>query len=295
MKPPVFDYVAPETLEEALIHADEAGPDGKILAGGQSLMPVLNFRLAAPSILIDLNRLPTLSGLRILADARIEIGAMTRTRRIETDPDIAAAHPLLAHVAPFISHMQIRNRGTIGGSLCHADPAAEFPAIALLTDAELVLQRRDGTRSVAAADFFRTVFTTAVDDGEILTAVRFPAWPAARRFGFQEYSRRHGDFAIVGCGATIDAGAGEAPGCARIAAFGVADRPIRLHETESLIADRGLDPDSIAVAARAAAEEITPETDLHASADYRRDLIRALVGRMLNHLQTAPGNPAVAA
>ncbi|MFN2645090.1 MAG: xanthine dehydrogenase family protein subunit M, partial [Burkholderiales bacterium] len=191
MKPAAFAYRAPASVEEALALL-EANAGAKLLAGGQSLVPVLNFRLASPPVLIDLNRIAALAGIREEPDGTLAIGAMTRHRAVERSALVRRANPLLAAAMPYIAHAQIRNRGTLGGSLAHADPAAELPAVCLACDAELVIQSRHGARRVAAKDFFTGFFTTALGPAEVLVAIRFPAWPAERRAGFAEVSRRHG-------------------------------------------------------------------------------------------------------
>jgi aerobic carbon-monoxide dehydrogenase medium subunit len=206
MKPPKFDYYAPADIDSAIALIGELGEDARFLAGGQSLVPMLNFRVAAPSALIDLNGIAALRDVNVDDDGNLHLGAMTRTRQIETDPAIAAANPLLHAAAPHIAHVQIRNRGTIGGSLAHADPAAELPGIVLACDAEIHVQGRGGARVVAAEAFFDGIFSTALAEGEMITEIVFPAWPAGRCWGFQEVSRREGDFAMVGIAAWFDIG-----------------------------------------------------------------------------------------
>lgn len=259
MRPAAFDYRAPRSVPEAL-ELLRANPDAKLLAGGQSLVPVLNFRLAAPPLLIDLNRIAALAGIREDAEGGLAIGAMTRNRDIEKSELVRRRNPLLHAAMPYIAHAPIRNRGTIGGSLAHADPAAELPAVCVACEATMTLAGSRGERVVAASDFFRGLFTTALEADEILTAVRFPAW-RARGFAFLEVSRRHGDFAIVGVAAVDD----------RVVIFGAEDAP-------RLFALGGKSP---ADAARLAAKEIEPRSDHHASADYRRELVEVLTRRAL--------------
>ena len=266
MKPAAFDYRAPRSIEEALsLLQAHAGQGAKLLAGGQSLVPVMNFRLAAPSLLIDLNRIPALAGIRAEGDGALRIGAMTRNRDIERSELVRTRNPLLHAAMPYIAHAQIRNRGTLGGSLAHADPAAELPAVCVACEAELTIVGPHGERVVRAAEFFRGLFTTALEPDELLSEVRFPAWPAGRRFDFQEVSRRHGDFAIVGAAVLYDAPA------ARVVVFGAEDAP-------RLFVLSGKTP---AEAARAAAKEIAPRSDHHARADYRRELVEVLTRRAL--------------
>ena len=273
MKPAAFAYRAPASIQEALALL-EANREAKLLAGGQSLVPVLNFRLASPALIIDLNRIGALAGIREEADGTLVIGAMTRHRAIEKSEQVRCANPLLALAMPHIAHAQIRNRGTIGGSLAHADPAAELPAVCLACDAEMAIQHAGGTRRLAAGAFFSGFFSTALKPTELLAEVRFPAWPAQRRAGFAEVSRRHGDFALAGVALTADVDNGRCER-ARIALFGAEDVP-RLVPLE-----QPLDEKRIADAARAIAAGSQPRADHHASAEYRRELIEVLVRRAL--------------
>jgi carbon-monoxide dehydrogenase medium subunit len=277
MKPAAFEYRAPRSLEE-VFGLLEANPEAKLLAGGQSLVPVLNFRLAAPPLLIDLNRIPELAGVAFEEDGALRVGAMTRHRVFETDPRVRRAQPLAAAAVAEIAHVPIRNRGTIGGSLCHADPAAEWPAVALACGAELTIARRGATRTVAAADFFTGLFSTVVGPGEVLTAVRFPAWPERRRHGFVEIARRQGDFAIVGVAATVDLNAQGGTAAARIAVFGAGDAPVLATEAAgALVGRRGIE--AAREAGRIARARIPTRSDHHASAEYRSELIEILVRR----------------
>jgi CO/xanthine dehydrogenase FAD-binding subunit len=277
VKPAAFAYRAPASVEEALALLAE-NADAKLLAGGQSLVPVLNFRLAAPALLIDLNRIGALAGMREEADGTLVIGAMTRHRAIEKSELVRRVNPLLALAMPYIAHAQIRNRGTIGGSVAHADPAAELPAVCIASDAEMVIQHERGTRRVGAPDFFTGFFSTALEPSEVLVSIRFPAWPAQRRSGFAELSRRHGDFAIVGVALTVDLDHGRCQR-ARIALFGAEDAP-RLVNTDALL-QRPLDARAISEAARSIAATAKPRSDHHASAEYRRELIEVLTRRAL--------------
>jgi len=273
VKPAAFAYRAPGSIEEALALL-ETNHEAKLLAGGQSLVPVLNFRLANPALLIDLNRIGALAGIREEVDGTLVIGAMTRHRAIEKSELVRRTNPLLALAMPHIAHAQIRNRGTIGGSLAHADPAAELPAVCLACDAEMVIQHPRGTRRVSAGDFFTGFFSTALERTEVLVEIRFPAWPAHRRAGFAEVSRRHGDFALAGVALTADVGNGRCERV-RIALFGAEDAP-RL-----VLLDQPVDAKRIADAARAIAASSQPRADHHASAEYRRQLIEVLVRRAL--------------
>jgi CO/xanthine dehydrogenase FAD-binding subunit len=262
VKPAPFDYRAPRSVPEAIALLAEHAATAKLLAGGQSLVPVLNFRLASPALLIDLNRIHELAGISETLDGGLEIGAMTRNRAIEKSELVRLRNPLLHEAMPFIAHAQIRNRGTIGGSLAHADPAAELPAVALVCGAELSLQGPKGKRMVPAADFFQGLFSTALGPDEILTSVRFPAWPAGRRYAFLEVSRRHGDFAIVGVAALVDRD------LARVAIFGAEDMPRLMTGTASALP-------------RIARASVQPRGDHHASAEYRRELVEVLARRAL--------------
>ena len=250
MKPAAFDYRAPKSVDEALALLQQHAPRAKLLAGGQSLVPVLNFRLASPALLIDLNRIESLAGIHE-KDGALLIGAMTRNRAIEKSDLVREANPLLHAAMPYIAHAQIRNRGTIGGSLAHADPAAELPAVCVACEAEMIIRGPRGERRVAATEFFQGLFATALEPDELLTAVRFPAWPKRRRHAFLEVSRRHGDFAIVGVAAIVDSGV------PRVVVFGAEDGP------------------------RLFTGHINPRSDHHASAEYRRELVEVLTRRAL--------------
>lgn len=280
MKPAAFDYAAPRTLAAALDLLAANADGARLLAGGQSLVPVLNLRMANPALLIDLNRVPELAGIRH-EDGALVIGAMTRHRAIETSSLVAQSHPLLPHAISFIAHTQIRNRGTIGGSLCHADPAAEWPALCIACDAQMTIAGPRGQRTLPAQDFSLGVYTTALDEGEILTSLRFPAWPAGRRWGFQELSRRHGDFAIVGVACLLDLDANGLCTAARIVIFGASDTPVLATDAAQALAGRRPDADAIAAAARCARSALQPRADHHASAEYRSDLVEVLTRRAL--------------
>lgn len=288
MKPSSFDYVAPTSLQDALRALEAGGDDVRIIAGGQSLVPIMNFRLAAPERLIDLNRIPELTGIGHVSDGMIRIGAMTRHREVETSAFLRTHLPLLPYAMQHVAHTQIRNRGTIGGSLAHGDPAAEWPALCLALDAIMVIAGSSGDRHVRAADFSLGVLTTAIEQGEILKEVLFPVWPGHRRWGFTEISRRRGDFALVGVCCTADIGAGGVVEAARIALFGAADYPLLSEAAAEKIAGRRLDKALAAEAGVAAAAAIEPRSDLHASSDYRRQLIKVLVGRALEQILTEP-------
>lgn len=276
MKPAPFDYRKATSIDDAVSLLSEYSGEAKILAGGQTLVPMLNFRLAAPTILVDINEVKGLSQIEIRQDG-LELGALVRWHQIETDETIAKANPLLAEAVKHIAHYQIRNRGTWAGSSAHADPAAEFPAIAIACGAKFGMCSSRGRRTVEAEDFFLGPLTTALKDDELLTDVFFPKWPSGRRWAFEEFALRQGDFAITGIAALVD-GLGESIAC-RLTCFGAGDKPSRLHEAESIIASEGTSTAAIARAAAAAAREVAAQSDIHASSDYRRALVEVLVER----------------
>ena len=281
MKPSRFEYYAAASIDNAISLMAELGDDARFIAGGQSLVPMMNFRVAAPPALIDLNGVAELSEVHLDVDGALHVGAMTRTRYLETDPEIAAANPLLAAATVHVAHTQIRNRGTIGGSIAHADPAAELPGIALVCDAEICLRGTSGARVVKAANFFEGVFTTAVQEGELIEKICFPAWPKERCWGFQEVSRREGDFALVGVAAWFDTDADGAISACRIVAIGAGDRPLRLPAAEDTLTGSTPSPSLFEAAADKVAADVEPFEDIHASADYRREVAAVLVARTL--------------
>jgi len=282
VKPAPFEYQAPDTLEGALAALRQHGFDAKLLAGGQSLIPLLNFRLASPSILIDLNRVGDLDYVRPGPDDTVRIGAMTRQSRLETDPLVAERVPLLHEAIPFVAHPQIRNRGTLGGTLAHADPAAELPTVALALGARFRLQSDRGDRWVVAKDFFTGLLATVLEPEEILVEVEIPPSPNRCGWAFLEVSRRHGDYALAGLAAQVvldEAGACQA---ARLVYLSAGDGP--LQATRSVEALIGRIPDSqifSEVARQAAAEEVSPTGDIHASVEFKRHLCRVLTQRAL--------------
>lgn len=263
MKPPAFEYLAPASLDQAV--AALACEDAKILAGGQSLVPMLNFRLLAPSLLVDITRIPGLDYIEE-RDGGLAIGALTRHHALETSPLVQARFPVLHAAMAHVAHLAIRNRGTIGGSLCHGDPAAELPGLALLLDARL----KTTQRTIAAADFFQGTLATALGADEILTEIILPAPAPGTGWGFEEFARRSGDFALAAVGVTIGAEV-------RIVVIGAHETPLRLTGAEALFTV----PADIEAVAEAAREEVVPNSDLHASADYRRHLVEVLTRRAL--------------
>jgi carbon-monoxide dehydrogenase medium subunit len=277
MKPAPFTYAACETVDEAVSVLAEHGDEAKLLAGGQSLVPLMNLRLAAPSMLVDLNRVAELRGVE--ANGTIEIGAMTRQADLERSEAIAAGAPLVAAALRHVAFPAVRSRGTIGGSIAHADPAAELPAVLLALGGEVVAQSASGSRTIAADDLFETYFTTALRSDEVLTRIRIPAAGAGQRFGIQEVARKRNDFALAGAVVVADVDASGACTAARVALFGVSDRPIRAAAAEQALTGSNLDAGAAAAAAEAAMGEIDPKSDAHASADYRREVTGVLVRR----------------
>jgi carbon-monoxide dehydrogenase medium subunit len=285
LKPAPFTYCACETVEEAVSLLAEHGDEAKLLAGGQSLVPLMNLRLAAPAVLLDLNRVAALRG--VSANGAIDIGAMTRQSEVEGSAEIAAGAPLVVEALRHVAFPAVRSRGTIGGSIAHADPAAELPAVLLALGGEVVAQSGSGARTIPADELFETYFTTALRPDEVLTRVRIPAAGGDQRFGIQEVARKRNDFALAGAVvvASVD-GAGVCT-AARVALFGVSDRPIRATGAEQALVGASLGPEAAAGAAEAAKGEIDPKADAHASVDYRRDVTGVLVRRAVE--QAASG------
>jgi aerobic carbon-monoxide dehydrogenase medium subunit len=278
VKPPPFAYAAPATVNEAVrLLAQNAGAEPRVLAGGQSLIPLMNFRLAKPGYLVDLRNVAGLSGIRRDGDALV-VGAMTRLAELERSPEVAMAAPLVAEAVGNVAHAPIRNSGTIGGSLAHADPAAELPAVALALGAELTATGPAGTRSIPAADFLQGPFTTALEPDEILTEIRLPAWDGGH--AFTEYARIHGTFAIVAAAALV-ALDGDRIARAALALTGVAPTAIRAAAAEQVLTGAVGGDTTIAAAADAAVEGLTPAGDLHASPATRLALARAYARRAI--------------
>ncbi len=267
MKPAAFDYVLPSSVEEAVSALAGEG-DRKVLAGGQSLIPVMAMRLVAFDELIDLRAIDELKRIEITDDSAT-VGAMVRQATAEQHQELCAAVPLLGQALAHVGHFQIRNRGTIGGSIAHADPAAELPAVALALNASMEVAGQSGRRTVTAADFFESTFTTALAENEILTSIRFPIWGPQSGFAVEEISRRHGDFAIVGtaCGVRIDNGAIAA---ASIGLFGMGSTPLRAPDAEALLI--GTNPGDVDLGAigTTAVGDLEPTSDVHASSEYRK-------------------------
>lgn len=280
MKLPSFEYVCPATISEA-VALMSAHSDAKLLAGGQSLVPMMAFRVASPSHLVDLRKLRELREIKISEDG-VTLGAMTRWCDILSDRRLTAAHPLLVAAVDHVAHYQIRNRGTVGGSIAHADPAAELPGIVVTCEATIVALGKTGTRLIAAEDFFVGPLMTALKADEIITEIRFPAWSTQRRFGFCEFSRRRGDFALAAAALFYDEdGAGRAKN-AHVGVIGVGDRPLRLAAVEACINGNTIDETVIARAQAAASASVEPADDIHAGGAYRKALTGVMVERALN-------------
>ena len=279
MKLPYVEYEAPATAAEAVDLLAEHEDEASVLAGGQSLIPLLALRLARPGVLIDINGLSELSGMSVI-DGQVAIGAMTREYVAEESEMVADTVPLLAAALPLIGHEAIRSRGTIGGSLAHADPAAELPAVARALDAEFVVRSRSGDRVIPAAEWFEGYLATARRPDEILVEVRFPAAGPGTGVAFQEVARRHGDFAIVGLAASLTLADG-AISDARLAFAGIADVPVRAAEAEDLLVGEEPSAELFEEAARRATADIDPPADLHGSSEYRKNVAAALVRRGL--------------
>ena len=277
MKPPPLEYCRPRDLHEALALLAEHGDDARPLAGGQSLVPMLNHRLARPGVLVDIGAIPELQRMERRSSDWL-IGATVTQRRVEREN--VDGCELLRLAMPFIGHRQIRARGTVGGSIAHADPAAELPAVALTLDATIVAAGTGGERDIDAPSFFAGPYMNSLDEGEIVARMTFPVVPATTRCSFREFARRKGDFAVAGVAAAVDF-AGVAVSAARLTAFAIGSNPVRLAGAEGVIAEHRLDDTAIAEAGAAAAAEIEPWDDIHGSPQYRRQLIEVLVRRAL--------------
>jgi carbon-monoxide dehydrogenase medium subunit len=300
MKPVAFEYHRPSTLAETFDLLDRYGDDGRLLAGGQSLVPALNLRLAAPRAVIDINRIPDLDAIRLTGDGLV-IGALARQEALERSPLVREHAPLIAAALPHVGHSAIRARGTIGGSLALADPAAELPACAVVLGATIRVGRRGGTREIAADDFFKGIYTTALAPGEIVTEILVPRAAPGWRWGFDELARRHGDFALAGLAAGLRlagrdaavAGRGAAEGESsgytdtRLVFFGVGTRPVRARAAEAALAGRRVDAETLAAAGRALDGDLDPPGDVHGSPALRRHLARVLLARVVGRLAEA--------
>jgi carbon-monoxide dehydrogenase medium subunit len=281
MKPPPFKYYAPTTLDEALALMAEHDDEAKALAGGQSLIPTMNFRLAQPGVLVDLNNIPELSFIRP-TNGGITIGAMTRQRQVERSAMVAEHAPLVTETMPYIAHPQIRNRGTFGGSIAHADPAAELPALAVALDAQLRVRSHTGERWLPANEFFVDLFTTALATDELLVEVSLPPMPPRTGYAFAEVSRRRGDYALVGAAATVTLDNNNRCERIRLVYFSVGNGPVEAYQAAGLLQGQKLSAEAIRAAAEiAATQDIDPPGDIHASAAFRRHLAKVLAQRVL--------------
>ena len=281
MKPAPFMYYCPGTVEEALALLAEHGGEAKPLAGGQSLIPAMNFRLARPTALVDLNRIAELSYVRA-ERAGLTLGAMTRQRAVEHSAAVARAAPLLAEAMPWIAHPQIRNRGTVGGSVAHADPSAELPAVLLALEARFRARSAAGERSIPAGEFFKGMLETALGPDELLVEIALPPLPERSGTAFLEMARRHGDYALVGVAAVVTLDArGRCKG-ARITLLSVGDGPVLAVEAGKILAGQSPADELLRAAADAAAtHDVDPPSDIHATTAYRRRLTAVLTRRAL--------------
>ena len=292
MKPAPFEYFAPDNLDAALELLDEHGPEAKVLAGGQSLIPAMNFRLVQPKILIDLNKITELAFIREDPSRNLHIGAMTRQSALERSAPIAARAPLLKETLPHIAHLQIRNRGTIGGSLAHADPAAELPVIAIALNAAMRLQSKTAERTVPAREFFQSMFTTALIPGEILVEVVLPAMPEGSGWAFIEFSRRRGDYALAGVAVVVSPPTNGDGWVCRMVFLNLGDGPVDSSGAVKILAVAKPGEKEIKAAAdHAATHEIEPLGSLHATPEFQRHLARALTERALRRAFTRAGLP----
>lgn len=289
MKPALFDYRAPRTLDEAIgFLAGDA--DAMVLAGGQSLMPAMNFRAASPSLLVDIQHIAALKGVTI-ADGEIRIKAMTRHRELELDAGVKRANPLIAETMQHVAHIPIRNRGTIVGSLCHADPSAELPLLFVLLDGMLVAQGPAGTRQVPAREFFKSFLTTARRQDEIVIEARLPVLPPGAGWAYDEVTRRHGDFALVGVGCVLQFDGEGRAADVRLAACGIADRPLRLTAAEKLLNGTRLAAIDLDDAVLASVGAVTVADDMNTTASFRRRVLGGLIRRLVARAASRAENP----
>ena len=279
MKLPPFEYACPTSVSEAVALLASHEGEAKPLAGGQSLVPMMAFRVASPSLVVDLRKLAELRQIKI-SDESVTLGAMVRWREILDDARLRTVQPLLVAAVEHVAHYQIRNRGTVGGSIAHADPAAEMPGIVLTCDAKIAVMGKAGARVIDAANFFEGPLMTALKPDEIITEIRLPAWPAKRRFGFQEFARRRGDFALAAALLFYDDDGGKVRN-AHVGAIGVADTPVRLPAVEQVLNGSAIDEATIAKAEAAASASVDPHDDIHASGAYRKALVGVMVERAL--------------
>lgn len=281
MKPAGFDYVAPESLAETVEHVSQVGSDAKILAGGQSLVPMMNFRFARPSVLVDVNRIAELSYIR-RNDGELHIGATTRQTSVEQSSMVDTHWPLLAQAIPFVAHRQIRNRGTVGGSVAHADPGSEICTVLLAYGGRVEVRSSTGARSIDARDLFLGQFVTTLEADEVLTSVMLPPQPPSTRTSFHEVARRHGDFALAGAAAVITTDEDDRCTHAALCLLGVAPTAIRRNETEQLLVGNRWSLELIEEAVQLAMAGLEPPSDVHGSSAYRVRAASEMVRRSLN-------------
>ncbi len=280
MKPAAFEYDEPRTVEEALDLLAEHGDESKVIAGGQSLVPLMNFRLARPRRLIDINRVDSLARIG-QEGGHLTIGAMTRHADVEHSSIVAGGWPLITEAIAWVGHPQIRNRGTVGGSVAHADPAAELPAVFAAMDATFHLRSKRGARAVKWDSFFQAEFTTSTQADELVVGIDVPAQGPATGAAFVEFARRHGDFALGGAAVTLKLGAGGECEGASIALVAAGPRPVRAEAAEAQLRGEKVDERSIRAAAERAVEGLNPTSDLHGSTEYRLKLLKVMVQRAL--------------
>lgn len=279
MKPAAFEYVRPESLNEALQALSRHADNAKILAGGQSLVPMMNLRMVHPAVIIDINRVPGLDGIRT-EGKQLVVGALARHSTLRESPIVATHCPLMSEAYQYVAHKPIRNRGTLGGNISHADPASEMPAVLLATDATIVVKSAKGERKIAAANFFIGLMQTALQTGEMVTEIRIPIAAANQGWAFEEVANRKGDFAMAAIGATLTLGDGVCSQAA-VAVAGMSDRAIRLSAVEALLEGKPLDDDLIMRAAVLAKNSVDPDSSYHADEDFKRDLAETLTERAL--------------
>lgn len=282
MKPAPFEYFAPTTIDEAFTHLNEHGYEAKVLAGGQSLIPMMNFRLAQPSVIVDINGISELSYIRPNEDGGFSIGALTRHNQVEHHPVIAERAPLIHETMPHIGTVQVRNRGTFGGSIAHADPAAELAAVSVALEGRFLLRKLNHERWVPAEEFFVGLFTSVLEPDELLVEVKFPGLPARTGCALVELSRRPHDFALVGVAVLVTLGEDDRCQRARLVYLSVGDGPVVAHQAGETLKDQFLSQETMRKATQTAAQlDIDPGSDIHASAEYRRHLADVLAFRAL--------------
>ncbi|WP_027582690.1 FAD binding domain-containing protein [Bradyrhizobium sp. Ai1a-2] len=279
MKPSIFGYQAPASIEEA-ISILAGDPDAVVLAGGQTLLPAMNFRAANPSTLVDIQHVADLRGIEVGTEI-IVVKAMTRHREFELDAAVARVNPLVAEVMQHVAHVPIRNRGTVVGSLCHADPSAEMPLLLVLLGGSVIAQGPSGRREIAAEDFFQSFLTTARERDEIITEARFPVLPKAAGWAFDEVTRRHGDYAIAGVGCVLSLDDRGRASRVQLAACGIADTPVRLRDAENVLTGTVLDASDLDAAVAASTAAVTQPDEMHVSQTYRRRALGTLIRRMV--------------